>query len=231
MDQHGTRPLQKLLDNIHPLSHERSAQLSMAVKDNIYELAVNIHGNHVVQTCLDILTTDEHKDPIYQTVIQNSLKIARDKQGCCVMQTCLKTGSLLQQSRLINEVVNNVKELINDQFANYVVSEVINFKDQAINKEISKIISQNLLRYCNSKYSSSVVEILMNSSNFECQQYIFEVFCEKKNQHSKKKNLFKDILLNQYGNYTIYTIMQKAFESPDKKYIEYFLKVFHENTE
>lgn len=132
---------------------------------------------------------------------------------------------------MINEVVNNVKELINDQFANYVVSEVINFKDQAINKEISKIISQNLLRYCNSKYSSSVVEILMNSSNFECQQYIFEVFCEKKNQHSKKKNLFKDILLNQYGNYTIYTIMQKAFESPDKKYIEYFLKVFHENTE
>ena len=65
MDQHGTRPLQKLLDKIYPLTNERSAFLSSAVKDNIYELSVNIHGNHVVQTCLDILAKDEHKDPIY----------------------------------------------------------------------------------------------------------------------------------------------------------------------
>jgi len=66
------------------------------IKDNIYELSVNIHGNHVVQTCLDILTKDEHKDPIYETVIQNSFKIAKDRQGCCVMQKCLKTGSFQQ---------------------------------------------------------------------------------------------------------------------------------------
>ena len=55
------------------------------------------------------------------------------------------------------------------------------------------------------------------------------MFLEKKNQHSKKKNLFKDILLNSYGNYTIFTIMKKAFKHPNDKYIEYFLKVFNEN--
>jgi len=37
-----------------------------------------------------------------------------------------------------------VKELINDQFANYVVSEVINFKDPNINLEISKTVAMNL---------------------------------------------------------------------------------------
>ena len=87
---------------------------------------------------------DGHIEPIYETVISNSLKIARDKQGCCVMQACLKTGSVQQQSRLINEVVRNVANLINDQFANYVVSEVINFKDNNVNMELTKIISQNM---------------------------------------------------------------------------------------
>jgi hypothetical protein len=96
MDQHGTRPLQKLLENLYPLTLERSQILSQAIQNSIYELSVNIHGNHVVQTCLEILTKEEHKEAIYQTVITNSLKIARDKQGCCVMQTCLKTGSLQQ---------------------------------------------------------------------------------------------------------------------------------------
>ena len=38
-------------------------------------------------------------------------------------------------------------------------------------------------------------------------------------------------MLNQYGNYTISTIIQKAFEFHNKKYIKFFLKIFRENTE
>ena len=65
------------------------------------------------------------------------------------------------------------------------------------------------------------MEILLNNSNTECQQIVFDVFLDKNvntptstsaQQSSKKKNLFRDIMLNQYGNYTISTIIQKAFE-------------------
>jgi hypothetical protein len=38
-------------------------------------------------------------------------------------------------------------------------------------------------------------------------------------------------MLNQYGNYTISTIIQKAFEFNNKRYIKFFLKIFRENTE
>ena len=38
-------------------------------------------------------------------------------------------------------------------------------------------------------------------------------------------------MLNQYGNYTISTIIQKAFEFKNKRYIKFFLKIFRENTE
>lgn len=229
MDQHGTRPLQKLLEKIHPLTNERSAKLSRMVSQNIYQLSVNIHGNHVVQTCLDIMVKDEHKDPIYETIIHNSLRVARDKQGCCVMQKCLKAGSFMQQSRLINEVVNNVKELINDEYANYVVSEVIFFKDQSINREIAKIICMNLSWYCNSKYSSSVVEKLLECSNPDNQQIIFDALVSKKKD--KKKSVFKDILFNQYGNYTIQTVMAKAICHPNRKNFDYFHRVYRENAD
>lgn len=46
-----------------------------------------------------------------------------------------------------------------------------------------------------------------------------------------KKSVFRDILLNQYGNYTIYTLIYKAFEHPNQKYVDYFIKIFRENTE
>lgn len=61
VDQHGTRPLQKLLTKMCPLTHERSKMLSMAIRNSILELSVNIHGNHVVQACLEIFTRDEDK--------------------------------------------------------------------------------------------------------------------------------------------------------------------------
>ena len=62
---------------------------------------------------------------------------------------------------------------------------------------------------------------------------IFDVFHQKNTSyhHQKRKNMFRDIMLNQYGNYTISTIMHKAFEYPNKKYIKFFLKVFRENTD
>ena len=60
---------------------------------------------------------------------------------------------------------------------------------------------------------------------------IYDAFMDKANYTNKKRNAFRDIMLNQYGNYAISTIIQKAFEFPNKKYIRFFLKIFRENTE
>lgn len=60
---------------------------------------------------------------------------------------------------------------------------------------------------------------------------IYDAFMDKANYTNKKRNAFRDIMLNQYGNYAISTIIQKAFEFPNTKYIRFFLKIFRENTE
>jgi hypothetical protein len=65
--KHGTRALQNLFKIIVPLNDRRSFLLSEGLKsdkpdeDRVLELALNIHGNHVVQLCLDHLTLDQHK--------------------------------------------------------------------------------------------------------------------------------------------------------------------------
>lgn len=181
MDQHGTRPLQKLLKKCQPLTMTRSAFLSECIRGDILELATNIHGNHVLQYCIENFRQEAHKDPIYTALIEHCPKVATDRQGCCVMQTCLKTGSANQQSRLIAKIVENVQVLISDQFANYVVSEVIHFGERNINVQIAKVVCANLGNYCCSKFSSSVVESLMKYSGPEVKEMIFEVFTAREN--------------------------------------------------
>ena len=74
-----------------PLTEERSHIISESFKDDVIEMALNIHGNHVIQICLDQLTKEEHKQYIYQAVISNCSKIATDKHGCCVIQKLLNS--------------------------------------------------------------------------------------------------------------------------------------------
>jgi len=38
-------------------------------------------------------------------------------------------------------------------------------------------------------------------------------------------------MLNLYGNYVVSTVIEKAIEHPQKKYLKLFLKVFRENTD
>lgn len=147
------------------------------------------------------------------------------------MQTCLKTGSASQQTRLIAKIVENVQVLISDQFANYVVSEVIHFGERTINVQIAKVVCADLGNYCCSKFSSSVVESLMKHSGNDVKEMIFEVFMSRENFQSKKRNLFKDLMINQFGNYAVYTIIQQAVSFPNKKYIKHFLYIFRENSD
>ena len=57
-------------------------------------MTINVHGNHVIQMCLDFLCDDERKKPIYNTVIENCGLISTDKHGCCVIQKMLSTTDL-----------------------------------------------------------------------------------------------------------------------------------------
>ena len=74
-----------MLEKIRPLSVEHSALISEAIKNRVLELSINIHGNHVIQTCLEIFVCDPHKKPIYDTIEKYAIFVSKDKQGCCVM--------------------------------------------------------------------------------------------------------------------------------------------------
>jgi len=57
----------------------------------------------------------------------------------------------------------------------------------------------------------------------------FDTLVEKKN-NNKKNRLFKDIMMDKYGNYIAYTIMETAlhYHAPSK-YFDVFYKTIQEN--
>ena len=57
LNQHGTRALQKMIEYLS--TPEQIQTVIAALKDHVVELIQDLNGNHVVQKCLNRLSTDD----------------------------------------------------------------------------------------------------------------------------------------------------------------------------
>jgi hypothetical protein len=88
----------------------------------------SLHGNHVVQRCLQHLTATQSQ-PIYDAVVAACVSVAVHKHGCCVLQRCVDYAAPQQRQRLVDEIVKHALTLVQNDFGNYVVQYVLDLGD------------------------------------------------------------------------------------------------------
>lgn len=207
INQHGTRALQKIIDNLNSTS-----QLNLLIKGlkpYIIELIRDLNGNHVIQKILN-----KYEPPncqfIYDSIIEDLYTVATHKHGCCVLQKCLNHVTQQQLNQFSKAILkfDNFKMLINDQFGNYVLQYLISINSIEVSCEMFQNFFQfGLTNLCNSKFSSNVVEKFMkNCYNNEVVDVAFA---------DLKFELIYNILANDlnvlvndpFGNYVIQTML------------------------
>ncbi|KAL6450919.1 MPT5 Suppressor protein MPT5 [Candida maltosa Xu316] len=207
INQHGTRALQKIIDNLN--NNYQLGLLIKGLKPYIIELIKDLNGNHVIQK---ILNKYQPKDCqfIYDSIIEDLYIVATHKHGCCVLQKCLNHVTLQQLGEFSLAILKfeNFKLLINDQFGNYVLQYLISINSLDINFKIfQNFVSFGISNLCNLKFSSNVVEkFLKNCYNNEPTNLSFA---------NLKFELIYIILINDlnvlindpYGNYVIQTMI------------------------
>jgi hypothetical protein len=88
-----------------------------------------------------------------------------------------------------------------------------------INLQIMRFLCKDLLFFCKQKISSNVVECAVKVSNGENQKVMFDSL--------SNKQVFTEIMTNEFGNYVIYAAIFAAKESQNKDYFESFISVKH----
>ncbi len=219
---HGTRSAQKFIEVCG--SNEKHATTIMnELITHIVTLSTDTNGNHVVQRCLQHLST-KHKHAIYEISMKNIKTIACHRHGCCVYQRCIDSasGTFLpddqQQNgnhvgvedtpyklKLIGQITDNAVELMQDPFANYVVQHVLQQTDEASRNKIIKSTCGHLVMLSMQKFSSNVVEkCLLMAPHDILVQLIDEL--------TESSNVVK-LLRDSFANY----VVQSAFSVGDDK--------------
>ncbi|ODV68986.1 ARM repeat-containing protein, partial [Hyphopichia burtonii NRRL Y-1933] len=220
INQHGTRALQKIIDNLN-----NDYQLNLLIKGlkpYIIELIKDLNGNHVIQKILNKYNP-ENCQFIYDSIINDLYIVATHKHGCCVLQKCLNHVNNYQLNDFANKILSFdiFINLINDQFGNYVLQYLISINSIEIDIKIfNNFIKFGINNLCNLKFSSNVIEkFLKNCFNNEFKSMDFSNLKFELSYHILNSDLNK-LINDPYGNYVIQTLIDILINPQ----INYFLK-------
>ncbi|EGV63148.1 ARM repeat-containing protein [Yamadazyma tenuis ATCC 10573] len=198
LDPHGTRALQKLVECI---STEAECKLIIDnLSPHIVSLSRDLNGNHVVQKCLQKLSSKQNQF-IFDTASSHCNDIATHRHGCCVLQRCLDYGNAAQRKQLSSKIAENATNLSLDPFGNYVVQYVLSRGDEQSVAIILNHIKSHLIVLSLHKFGSNVIEKSLRISkltNGLVQALLMNA------------DHFQDLLNDPFGNYVLQTSLDVA---------------------
>lgn len=176
MDNHGTRVIQTLIEilgkNAYYLHNEILVMIA-ELDQSIFDLSTHANGNHVIQQFLLVFRASDkpgdkdiegqekygiYTNFIFKACMVSCDQIGGDKHGCCVMQRCLEKGLFSQKIALSEVIISRLHYMIEDQYGNYLVQNVIKLNNEVMNEQILNFIAGDFIRLSQLKFSSNVIE-------------------------------------------------------------------------
>ena len=199
---YGTRVIQKTLEkldnnNYYKIeTYELNDVFKNLIENHLYELCCDKNGNHVYQKLLRVFPKERNQF-LYDSLIKISYPVSIIQQGATLLQTAFDFSSKEQQEKLCTVIIDKIADLINDKYGNYTIQTIFKLFNDKINDKIYEYIDENILELSKEKFSSNVIDKFI-IKDYEKSNILIESII--------KKNIIKDIIVDQYGNY----VVQKA---------------------
>lgn len=209
INPHGTRVLQKLIDTI--TTNEQKDRFISYFKPCVITFCNDINGNHIIQKFITTISAPKNQF-IFEIIQQNIKLVGLNKHGCCALQKCIEFGTDKQRNDMINSSIKHARAFLTDQYGNYVLQNIISYKNFNANKIITESFLKDILKLSKEKFSSNVIE--------KCMDY-----CDKETKEKILKKLanpeyIPDLLMDMYGNYVI----QKALQISNEPHYSIFIE-------
>ena len=191
VNQYGARVLQDLIDFLNT-----EKLINSFIKILIPHLDVFItdqNGSHVIYKILSLTDYQSSIVFFFEHILTKIGEIAASKKGCTFIQKCLETLNEEKLIMLIKAITANLFSIITNKYGNYIIQSVLTIDNFEYKKGVYDEILKNVCFYSNQKYSSNVME--------KC--FLEKEVCERMIDEVSKKEIFEQMLLDNFGNYVI----------------------------
>ena len=197
-NQYGTKVIQDLIGLIQT---DKTFQLMLNIIDPyIKQLIIDLNGTQIIYK---LITKSKNNTNIEKCICQNIKEICHSKKGSNFL---IKYFDYAEEKNVLNikkNILVNLKDIITDQFGNYVIQNILLNKNSEIVKNFVDEIKNNIIFFSNNKFASNAVEKCFQNENIK--NDVLKLFMIKDN--------FDKIILDKFGNY----VAQRAIAAADDK--------------
>ena len=163
-----------------------------------------IHSNNYITIIINLVQTIGYpkNDFVFSEIIQDFNNYSNNRQGCILIQNIFPLGNSVQQQNLLGEIIDKINDLIIDRYGHYIYKYLL-YKAENGEKYYTLILDKivnNLKKYTSNKYSSVVIERLLDSSNENLKKKIIDKICRNEND-------VVELIYHAYGNYVLQKII------------------------
>ena len=199
LNQHGTRALQRMIEFIS--TQEQTNIIIEALRDDVVQLIQDLNGNHVIQKCLNHLSSQDAQF-IFDAVGANCVTVGTHRHGCCVLQRCVDHASGMQKGALVDHIIANAYSLVQDPFGNYVVQYILDLSEPAFTEPLCRSFQGNVVFLSKQKFSSNVIEKCIRCADVDTRRMLVT---EITSPYELEK-----LLRDSFANYVVQTAVDFA---------------------
>lgn len=236
-DFSGTHVLQALITLI--TKPEDQQFLLGIIKGHEMELALDNNATHVLQKIIEVVS-EESRPELNQIILDNFKDLCLNSNGICLIKKFISKNKKTNQISKIMKMkfLENGMEISQNPFGNYAIQFILEQWDMNFLQEIIRFVIDNCLFLSKQKFSSNVIEKIIEIGNPELRTKVFStLFAENrllpllKNKYGKYvlqrslKNMneeHKNTLQSNFNN----LIQKNNMNSKEKKLVNNFLKAF-----
>ena len=215
---YGTRVIQKTLEKLENGNYSKieteklNSVFQSLIEKHLYELCCDKNGNHVYQKLLRIFPKENNKNNfLFDELIKISYEVSIIQQGATLLGVAFDQGNEEQKQKLSEAIIERIGDLIIDKYGNYTIQTVFKLYNEKINEKIFKYIDDNLLRLSKEKFSSNVIDKCIVKDYDKSNIFIMSII---------QKDVIKDIIVDQYGNYIVQKALSVSDDDTIKKIME-----------
>ena len=163
-----------------------------------------VNSNNYLTTVINLVNKLGYpkNDFVFSDIKAEFKNFSNNRQGCILIQNLFPLGNEAQRQNLLQEILDKYNDLIIDRYGHYIFKYLL-YKAENGEKYYGLIfhkIVNNVKAYTSNKYSSVVIERLLDSSNENIKNIIIRKLC-------KNENDIVELIYHSYGNYVLQKII------------------------
>ena len=196
LNQHGTRVVQILINNIKDNKFGLLLSFTKALSKIMDKLLNNLNGSFVI---MHYAATIKDNDFIYDFLNKNLVFIATNSYSCSALQKLIDISTNQQKQKLLFNLINNTDNLVGNQCGLYVLQFIMSKNNYYVNDAILDKIINKIIYLSKRKYSSNVIEKCLESCSPEKVNKLINIF--------NNEMIIRDLIKDKFGNYVIQKLL------------------------